>query len=451
MMATPYQMEIIQQPEHKRIMMIFEGATHIWREIYMDGRAFPEGDALNPTYLGYSVGQWEGDTLVVENKGFNENSWLDYFGHPHTDQMHVIERWTRPNKGTLHYEATVTDPGAYTRPFTMAWDIPWREGGELPEDICQENNQHLNRLEDDLGQPILVPSAARTEAVDRHAVGGRVKRSRFLYVLALSRSCSSHRVVCGRSSDIRSRGSGADSGARRTARATAARSALGRQGDHGCRESGEMRATVKAVTFDYSNPVSVEGQDDGRGQGQVRASRSRSPWTAAREHRRLQQLFLHGTWTEGRPEGRVHAHAKLVGSVRHTQASGLVLKTRLFFAQRIEWRAEEETRPTTRPATEIKSRIHGHRLPRSLHHRSERASGISRRADCGAEGSSRLPFRRPDQGLRRPAARERSAAAQVPERSRHRRDDLLAARVRDGAPHRRRARPASTGRATATT
>ena len=62
MMATPYQMEIIQQPEHKRIIMIFEGATHIWREIYMDGRKFPEGDALNPTYLGYSVGRWENAT-----------------------------------------------------------------------------------------------------------------------------------------------------------------------------------------------------------------------------------------------------------------------------------------------------------------------------------------------------------------------------------------------------
>jgi hypothetical protein len=157
MMATPYQMEIIQMPEHKRIVMIFEGATHVWREIYMDGRKFPEGDALNPTYLGYSVGRWEGDTLVVENKGFNENSWLDYFGHPHTDQMHVIEKWTRPNKATLHYEATVTDAGAYTRPFTIAWDIPWREGGELPEYICQENNRYLNRLEDDLGQPIFGP------------------------------------------------------------------------------------------------------------------------------------------------------------------------------------------------------------------------------------------------------------------------------------------------------
>jgi hypothetical protein len=157
MMATPYQMEIIQQPEHKRIMMIFEGATHIWREIYMDGRKFPEGDELNPTYLGYSIGRWEGDTLVVENKGFNENSWLDYFGHPHTDQMHIVEKWTRPNKATLHYEATVTDTGAYTRPFTIAWDVPWREGAELPEYICQENNQYLNRLMDDLGQPIFGP------------------------------------------------------------------------------------------------------------------------------------------------------------------------------------------------------------------------------------------------------------------------------------------------------
>jgi hypothetical protein len=157
MMATPYQMEIIQQPEHKRIMMVFEGATHIWREIYLDGRKFPEGDALNPTYLGYSVGRWEGDTLVVENTGFNENSWFDYFGHPHTDKMSVVERWTRPNKQTLHYEATVTDPGAYARPFTVAWDIPYDASAELPEYICQENNQYLNRLTDDFGQPIFGP------------------------------------------------------------------------------------------------------------------------------------------------------------------------------------------------------------------------------------------------------------------------------------------------------
>ena len=155
MMATPYQMEIIQIPEHKRVVMIFEGATHIWREIYMDGRKFPED--LNPTYLGYSIGRWDGDALVVENKGFNENSWFDYFGHPHTDLMSVTERWTRPNKQTLHYQATVTDPGAYARPFTVAWDVPWNASAELPEYICQENNRYLNRLEDDFGQPIFGP------------------------------------------------------------------------------------------------------------------------------------------------------------------------------------------------------------------------------------------------------------------------------------------------------
>ena len=172
MMATPYQAEIIQLPEHNRILMVFEGATHIWREIYMDGRKFPEGDALNPTYLGYSIGRWlDKDTLVVENKGFNENSWLDYFGHPHTDKMEVVERWTRPNKNQLRYEATITDLGAYTRPFTVMWDnTRWVEGGELPEYICQENNQYLNRLEDDLGQPIF---GKRPQPGQRPAGGAR--------------------------------------------------------------------------------------------------------------------------------------------------------------------------------------------------------------------------------------------------------------------------------------
>src|SRR5262245_21168564 len=66
LMATPYPMEILQQPDQRRILMMFEGATHIWREIYMDGRGHPHGDALNPTYRGHSVGRWERDTLVVD-------------------------------------------------------------------------------------------------------------------------------------------------------------------------------------------------------------------------------------------------------------------------------------------------------------------------------------------------------------------------------------------------
>src|SRR6476661_9521485 len=119
LMATPYPAEIIQLSEQKRIIMIFEGATHIWREIFMDGRPHPKGDDLNPTYLGHSVGRWDGDTLVVDVVGFNENSWLDYFGHPHTHLMHVVERFSRPNKNTLAYDSTYDDPGAYTKPFTV--------------------------------------------------------------------------------------------------------------------------------------------------------------------------------------------------------------------------------------------------------------------------------------------------------------------------------------------
>ena len=155
LMATPYPMEVIQQPEHKRIFMVFEGATHIWREIFMDGRPHPQGDALNPTYLGHSVGHWDHDTLVVDVVGFNENTWLDYYGHPHTDMLHVIERFTRPNKGTLHYEALIDDPGAYSKPWTVAWNIPWNEDGELTEYICQENNRYLQKLTDDFGQSVI--------------------------------------------------------------------------------------------------------------------------------------------------------------------------------------------------------------------------------------------------------------------------------------------------------
>jgi hypothetical protein len=154
LMATPYPMEIIQLPEQKRILMFFEGATHIWREIYMDGRPHPEGDALNPTYLGHSVGHWEGEILVVDVVGFNEETWIDYYGHPHTDMLHVVEKYSRPNKNTLHYEATFEDPGAYTKPWTVAWNVPWNATGELTEYICQENNKYLQRLTDDLGQPL---------------------------------------------------------------------------------------------------------------------------------------------------------------------------------------------------------------------------------------------------------------------------------------------------------
>jgi hypothetical protein len=151
-MGTPYPAEIIQDRRHERIMIVFEGGAHVWREIHMDGRPLPERESVNPTYFGYSVGHYEGnDTLVVETTGFNEKTWLNFNGAMHTDELMTIERFTRPDRNTLHYETTIIDPGAYSEPWTIAWDIPWNEGQELAEYICQENNQFLIELRDDFG------------------------------------------------------------------------------------------------------------------------------------------------------------------------------------------------------------------------------------------------------------------------------------------------------------
>lgn len=152
-MGTPYPAEIIQHRD--RIIIIFEGGAHVWREIHMDGRELPPLDELNPTYFGYAVGHYEdnGDTLVVETHGYNESTWLNFDGTMHTNQLKTIERFSRPNRNRLHYETTIIDPGAYSEPWTVAWDIPWTEGAELQEYICQENNKYLIELKDEFGNP----------------------------------------------------------------------------------------------------------------------------------------------------------------------------------------------------------------------------------------------------------------------------------------------------------
>ena len=130
--------------------------------------------------------------------------------------MRVVERWTRPSKQTLHYEATVTDPGAYTA-FTVAWDIPCNVDGELPEYICQENNQYLNRLEDDFGQPSSVRGRTRAEAGRAIGVPGSPSMRSTLFLSSHLPPCArSSRPSSGRSSVTRSRVSGAANGYRRT-------------------------------------------------------------------------------------------------------------------------------------------------------------------------------------------------------------------------------------------
>ena len=142
MMATPFPFQIFQLSD--RVLFIFEGGAHIWRTIHTDGRPHPKDP--NPSFLGDSIGHWEGDTLVVDVIGFNEMTWLDQAGHPHTDALHVIERFTRADEMTLRYEATIDDPKAYTKPWTMSYTIPWAAGVELYEYICQENNKDLPHM-----------------------------------------------------------------------------------------------------------------------------------------------------------------------------------------------------------------------------------------------------------------------------------------------------------------
>ena len=133
--TTQKPLEIVQTPQ--RIFMFFEYA-HTFREIWMDGRALPKDP--DPSYFGYSVGRWEGDTLVVETVGFNDQTVIN--GMPHSDAAHLTERYTRPNLGTLELNLTASDPKAYTKPWTagpikLAWHPDW----ELVEAFClQENN-----------------------------------------------------------------------------------------------------------------------------------------------------------------------------------------------------------------------------------------------------------------------------------------------------------------------
>ena len=114
------------------------GGPYSFRIIYMDGRHRPK--MLEPTYVGHSIGHWEGDTLVVDTVGFNEGSWIEAEGFPHTDQLHLIERFSRTNFSTLKYEVTVDDPGAYTKIWNGGFNLRWNGGAELFEYVCQENN-----------------------------------------------------------------------------------------------------------------------------------------------------------------------------------------------------------------------------------------------------------------------------------------------------------------------
>ena len=107
-----YPMEIVQTL--RRVLQFFEWA-HSWREIWTDGRELPKDP--EPRWMGYSVGKWEGDTFVVDSTGFDERTWLDHFGTPHSDQMRLQERYKRLDRDNLELTMTLTDPMTFTKPW----------------------------------------------------------------------------------------------------------------------------------------------------------------------------------------------------------------------------------------------------------------------------------------------------------------------------------------------
>ncbi len=110
----------------------------------MDGRSHPPRESLRPTFFGHSIGRWEGDTLVIDSVGFNEKQWLTG-SYPNTEQLHLVERISRPTLKSLVYEYTVDDPGAYTGPWSGRFTITeataskWIPDGEMFEYICQDD------------------------------------------------------------------------------------------------------------------------------------------------------------------------------------------------------------------------------------------------------------------------------------------------------------------------
>ena len=142
MFQNRYGFQFLEQRDRQRIFVMMGGGNRNWRLIYTDGREQKgqvEGDADNPLYFGRAVGRWEGETLVVDTKGFNERFWFSNGGLPHTSQLHLVERFARPDFDTLRYDVTVEDPGAYTRPWSTAWTLRWMPGEDMPEYFCQDN------------------------------------------------------------------------------------------------------------------------------------------------------------------------------------------------------------------------------------------------------------------------------------------------------------------------
>jgi hypothetical protein len=134
--------KIIQNPG---VIAVLYEVDNTHRQIYTDGRKLPVDP--QPTWLGYSVGHWEGDTLVVDAAGFNDKGWLDSMGHPHSEELRIQERFHRRDFGHMDLSVTIDDPKAYTRPFTIKVTEVLLPDSDILESVCNENERDRVHLE----------------------------------------------------------------------------------------------------------------------------------------------------------------------------------------------------------------------------------------------------------------------------------------------------------------
>jgi hypothetical protein len=125
---------IIQSPT--MMGLLYERAA-IYRQIFMDGRELPKDP--NPTWMGYSVGHWEGDVLVIESAGFNDRTWLDRIGHPHSEDLRVTERFQRVDFGHMRFQITYDDPKTLTRPLSISMGVNYAPDTDMLETVCEED------------------------------------------------------------------------------------------------------------------------------------------------------------------------------------------------------------------------------------------------------------------------------------------------------------------------
>ena len=131
---------IVQSPG--MLVMLFDDLSY--RQVFLDGRPLPQDP--NPTWMGYSVGHWDGDTLVIESAGYNDRTWLDIDGNPHSEALHMTERWRRPDFGHLEIEKTLEDPKALAERWVVRVKLEFYANTEMLEYVCAENERDHSHL-----------------------------------------------------------------------------------------------------------------------------------------------------------------------------------------------------------------------------------------------------------------------------------------------------------------